>query len=293
MKKKKKKIVLFGGSGFVGKLIQDRFEQDYELINISRYSTHSDRVWDGEHLGSWIKQLEGAFAIINLAGKSVNCRYTEHNKKAIITSRVNSTKVISEALKQVANPPKVWLNASSATIYEHNEHVPQTEKLGMLGDDFSPTVCKLWEKALFEKKLPIVRTALRMALVLDKSGGVLPEFMKLAKQGLGGTQGKGDQKVSWLAAEDLLGTIKFLIENPQEGIINLAAPNPITNQQFMKFIRTKVRVNYGLRLYPWMVRLGAFFRQTEAELVLKSRYVIPERLEQTGYEFKIQKLEEL
>lgn len=292
MKSIKEKIIVFGASGFIGRLIAKDFREDFEVVLVTTSSDFKSTgckvlQWNTQIIGGWAKELEGAKAVINLAGKSVNCRYTEENKNAIVGSRVDATRLIMKAIKATVNPPKVWLNASSATIYESEFVRPQTELNGTLGADFSPTVCKKWEEAFYEHDLPhTIQVALRMALVLGKDGGVLPEFIKLAKQGIGGKQGSGKQKVSWIAHDDLLRALRFLVENPKQRPVNLCSPNPVTNEEFMTWVRSRAKVSYGLNLKLWMLKIGSWLKQTETELLLKSRFVYPEVLLESGFRFK-------
>ena len=294
-----RKIVVVGASGFIGKLLAKNFKRKFDVVLISRDPSFKVKgcksvCWDAESLGVWVNEFEGAKAIINLSGKSVNCRYTEENRKLIIGSRTSTARLVREAIKECNRPPEVWLNASSATIYEHSLKEKQTENRGVFGEDFSPMVCKRWEEALFCEDLPdTVQVALRMALVLDVSGGVLPEFMKLAKQGLGGRQGNGKQLVSWISSNDLVRSIEFLINEPQQCAINICSPNPLSNNDFMSWVRLVAGVPFGLPILPWMIRVGAYFKGTETELLLKSRFVYPEVLLQAGFEFKNEKLASL
>ena len=287
----KYRIVIIGANGFLGELLAEGFREEYQVVLITRNPLFKvkgciTQQWDATSLGAWTERLEGAKAVINLAGKSVNCRYTAENKKRIIASRVGTTHLISEAIKCCKVPPEIWFNASSSTIYEDSMHQKQTEEAGVLGDDFSPVVCKKWEEALFKDKLSqTVQIALRMALVLDRKGGVLPEFIKLAEQGIGGKQGKGKQMVSWVSGTDLLRIIRFLINEPIQGVVNVCSPNPVTNSEFMTWVRGVAKVRFGLPLTRLMVKIGAWFRGTESELLFKSRFVYPEKLLKAGFVF--------
>ncbi len=291
------KIIIAGGSGFLGKALAAHWKKE-ELIVLTRNSALLDqpeyRLWDGKNLGDWIYELENADLVINLSGKSVNCRYTEKNKAEIIASRVNSTRVICEAIERCDNPPKVWINASSATIYRHALDRPMTELKGELGEGFSVEVCKAWEKEFFSQRLFNTRQVnLRTALVFGNKGSIYPVFKSLVKQGLGGTQGLGNQFVSWIHIQDFVRAIEFIYKKDSlGGIVNISAPNPITNARFMKSLRASLKMPFGLRLFPWMIKLGTWLKGTEAELVLKSRRVVPERLLSEGFTFNFNTLEE-
>lgn len=286
------KIIIAGGSGFLGQELGNYFKaKGYEVVILTRsvktkgFMFHYVQ-WDGKSIGDWCAELDSADVLINLSGRTVNCRYNEKNKQEIYDSRLNSTRVLGLALKQCERPPKVWLNSSSATIYRSEYERANTEKEGILGEGFSVDVCKQWEEVFFKTELlKTRRVALRSSLVLGTSGSVLPAYQSLARKGLGGTQGSGEQYVSWIHIKDYLQAISFLIEHDLEGPVNVCSPNPIKNQKFMAAIRKSVGRKFGLRTYPWMAKLGAFFMGTEAELVLKSRWVVPQKLLNSGFKF--------
>lgn len=291
------RIVIAGGSGFLGKALSKHWENEEVLIltrDTKLLAKENHLYWDGKNLGDWVKALEGADLLINLSGKSVNCRYTEKNKAAIISSRVNSTKIIELAISRCDAPPKVWMNASSATIYRHALDRPMTELEGEVGTGFSVEVCKAWEKQFFSHSLFDTRkVALRTSLVFGGKGSTYPVFKNLVYQGLGGAQGLGNQFVSWIHIQDFIRAIEFIYkEKSIAGIINVCAPNPVTNANFMTAFRKSLKMPFGLRLYPWMVKFGAFLKGTEAELILKSRQVIPERLLDKGFSFHFNKVDE-
>jgi uncharacterized protein (TIGR01777 family) len=285
------KIVIAGGSGFLGKALAKHWINEDVFIlsrNKKLLSEPNYIYWDAKNLSDWVNVLENADLLINLSGKSVNCRYTEKSKTTIISSRVNATRVLDVAVSQCENPPKVWMNASSATIYRHALDRPMTELKGDIGEGFSVEVCKAWEKGFFSHSLFDTRkVALRTALVFGKEGSTYPVFKSLVYQGLGGTQGLGNQFVSWIHIQDFIRAIEFIYEKKAlAGIVNICAPNPTPNADFMKGFRKSLKMPFGLRLYPWMVKIGAFMKGTEAELILKSRRVIPERLLNEGFDFK-------
>lgn len=278
-----KKIVLAGGTGFVGQDFASRFQKlGYDVLIISRQPGHIS--W--EDRGAITQALEGAALLINLAGKSVNCRYTDENRKIIMDSRTETTHILGEALLACAHPPELWINSSTATIYRHAEDRPMTEQDGEIGSGFSVEVAKAWEKAFFEFHLPSTRqVALRIAIVLGK-GGVMEPLTNLVRFGLGGAQGTGTQQFSWIHIEDLFRMVLFLQEHHQlQGVFNASSPHPVTNRELMASLRQQMGVRVGLPSPRWMLELGAIFIRTETELVLKSRWVIPDRLEREGFTF--------
>lgn len=286
-------MIIAGGSGFLGQaLIQYFLPKNYEIVVLSRSAkeTGNDNLryvsWNAKTLDIWMTELEGADVLINLAGKSVDCRYNEQNKAEILNSRVNSTKVLGEAIQACAVPPKVWMNSSTATIYQHSLEEKMTEENGKIGDDFSMNVAKSWEATFYDCQTPkTTKIALRTSIVLGKNGGAFIPLKNLTKLGLGGTQGKGNQKVSWIHEHDFCRAVAFLLEKSEAGIYNITAPNPLPNKRFMKTIRKVMKVPVGLLQPVWLLKLGARIIKTEAELILKSRYVIPEKLLNSGFQF--------
>ena len=295
-----KKLILAGGTGFLGQAIVDRFsKQNTEIIVLTRGANRkkgntSYIQWDGKTLGDWTKKLDGADVLVNLTGKSVDCRYNEKNKAEIISSRVDATKILGEAINKTTNPPKVWLNAASATIYRHAEDRAMDEFTGGIGEGFSVEVCQIWEKTFNETNNPKTRKiAMRISMVIGKGGGVLPVMMKLVKAGLGGKMGNGKQFISWIHEEDFLNAIEHLIQDEKaSGAYNFAAPNPIPNKEFMALMRKQLNVKIGLPAMKWMLEIGAFFINTETELILKSRRVVPTKLLNEGFVFKYPTVEE-
>lgn len=278
-----KKVVLAGGTGFVGQDFAQRFKKlGYEVLIISRQPGHI--AW--EDRAGIIGALEEAEMLINLAGKSVNCRYTDENRKVILESRTRTTRILGEAVLACNHPPELWINSSTATIYRHAEDRPMTEKEGEIGSGFSVDVAKAWEQAFFEFSLPSTRQiALRIAIVLGE-GGVMVPMTNLVRFGLGGSQGAGTQQFSWIHIEDLFRMVIYLQEHPHlNGVFNASSPHPVTNRELMASLREQMGVRIGLPSPRWMLELGARFIQTETELVLKSRWVIPERLEREGFTF--------
>ncbi len=286
----KKKIVIAGGTGFIGKFLQQNFLQDGYDVHIISRSNGGTKWGDGAGI---IKELENAEMLINLAGKSVDCRYNEKNKKEIYDSRINTTHQLGEAILKCKNPPLLWINSSTATIYRHAEDRPMTEKNGEIGTGFSVNIATAWEKSFFDFTLPKTRqVALRMAIVLGKDGGVVLPIKNLVRFGLGGKNGNGNQMFSWIHIEDVFRIIMFLNENKNiEGVVNTAAPYPETNSSFMKKFRGVMNMPFGLATPVWLLKIGALVIKTEPELILKSRWVLPERLLDAGFKFKFATLD--
>ncbi|RZJ55979.1 MAG: TIGR01777 family protein, partial [Flavobacterium sp.] len=249
--------------------------------------------WNAKTFSGWENELENATVLINLAGKSVDCRYTKKNKQEILWSRIKSTKVLNEAVLNCQNPPKHWLNSSTATIYRFSLDKEMDEIDGEIGNDFSINVALSWEKAFFKTETPkTLKTALRTSIVLGKNGGALIPLKMLAKIGFGGRQGKGNQFVSWIHEEDFARAVDFIIEKEMSGKVNVVAPKPIANVDFMKKLRKAVGTPFGISLNKTLLEIGSFFIRTETELVLKSRNVIPKILLENGFEFKFGNIDE-
>jgi uncharacterized protein (TIGR01777 family) len=292
------KIVIAGGSGQVGGILARHFHQNgHTVIVLSRSRPPAPwrvAAWDGVTLGPWVPELESSDVLINLAGRSVNCRYTPANRQAILDSRVLSTEVLHRAVARLQNPPAVWLNASTATIYRHAPNRPMDEWTGEIGGEepdaparwgFSIKVAKAWEEAFFSIKTPKTRQiALRSAIAFSPDrGGAFDVFMHLVRCGLGGTNLPGDQFVSWIHDTDLVRAVDFLIERQDiEGIVNLASPHPLPNREFLGILRKAYGTRIGLPTTRWMLEIGTRLLRTESELVLKSRRVVPGRLLDAG-----------
>ncbi len=299
------KVVIPGGSGEVGAVLRRWFvERGDEVVVLSRsapsaQAAHSAcRVveWDGEHLGAWAKELDGADVCINLAGRSVDCRYTAENLREMMDSRVNSTRVIGEAIAAVDDPPEVWLQMSTATIYAHRFDAANDEATGIIGGDepdvpdywgFSVEIAKQWERTQHEASTPETRkVAMRTAMVMSPSkSSVFGMLLRMTRLGLGGPIGGGEQYVSWIHERDFCRAVQFLVENPVEGPVNLAAPQPIPQREHMRILRQQAGVSIGLPATRWMAEVGAFFLRTDVELILKSRRVVPGRLRDEGFSF--------
>jgi uncharacterized protein (TIGR01777 family) len=225
--------------------------------------------------------------VINLAGKSVDCRYNEKNQKEIVRSRIETTRLIGEAVVQCNHPPKLWINSSTATIYRHAEDRPMTEENGEIGKGFSVNVALQWEKEFFDFALSHTRQiALRMAIVLGRQGGAMQPLKRLAQLGLGGKQGKGNQMFSWIHIDDIFKIILFLMDHKElAGTFNCSSPEPVTNKVFMSSLRQVLNAKIGLPTPEWLLKIGAVLIGTETELILKSRWVVPGRLLKSGYIF--------
>ncbi len=296
------KIIIAGGTGQVGTVLARAFHATGDdVLVLSRNPQDAPwrtMGWDGRNLGIWAAELENADVVINLAGLSVNCRYGPKNRHAIIESRVLSTRVIGRAIAECAHPPKVWLQASTATIYAHRYDAPNTESTGILGGDepnapdtwrFSIVVARAWEDTFNEAITPHTRKVLlRSAIMMSPdAGGAFSIMLRLVRFGLGGAMGDGRQFVSWIHDEDFVRAVRWIIEHEQfEGFVNLAAPNPLPNRAFMRDLRRAWGIPFGLPAFSWMLEIGAFFLRTETELILKSRRVTPERLLASGFTFR-------
>lgn len=297
-------ILIAGGSGQLSTILARAFQADgHQVTVLSRKAVEKPwRVvaWDARTLGNWTIEIESADVVINLAGRSVNCRYNEQNRQEIIESRVDSTRIIGEAIARALNAPRLWLQMSTATIYAHRFDVPNDEYTGILGGSepnvpetwrFSIEVAKQWERAVDEAVTPKTRKIkMRSAMVMSPdAGGVFDTLITLVKCGLGGRADDGKQFVSWIHYEDFVRAIYWLIDNNEmEGVVNLAAPNPVTNAEFMSQLRTAQGVLFGLPATKLMLEIGAVFMNTETELILKSRRVIAKKLMDSGFEFRFE-----
>jgi uncharacterized protein (TIGR01777 family) len=301
---KTRRIILAGGSGFLGQILRKHFlKQGCEVVVLTRSpheaNGHGREVfWDGQTTGEWTRGLDGAEVLINLAGRTVDCRYHARNRRLMMDSRVDSTRVLGEAIAKCANPPRVWLNSSTATIYKHT-FGPAWDESGEIGatpeaqDAFSIEVASAWEREFNAANTPRTRkVALRTAMVFgDGANSVFPVLCRLARFGLGGRMASGKQYVSWIHETDLCRAIDWLIQRDGfQGPVNVAAPNPVTNSEMMAMIRELCGVPFGLPATAWMLEIGAFFLRTETELIIKSRRVVPGWLLSDGFEFRFPEL---
>jgi uncharacterized protein (TIGR01777 family) len=301
----KPRLVLAGGSGFLGRVLSEYFcKRGWEVVVLTRSPRNGSAevrsiLWDGETPGKWTHELEGARALINLAGVSVNCRYHHQNRKKILDSRLHSTLVLGEAIARSGNPPEVWLNSSTATIYKHT-FGPAWDESGEVGytaeakDKFSVEVARAWESTFNAVQTPATRkVVLRSAMVLGLDrNSVFPMLRRLVRLGLGGNMAGGQQFVSWIHQLDFCRSVEWLIERPDlAGTFNLAAPNPLTNFKMMRTFRTLYSRPFGLPASRWMLEIGAFFLRTETELIIKSRRVTAGRLQASGFIFHFPEME--
>ena len=305
------RIVIAGASGFIGEFLAGRYRASGATVSLIGRSG-PDAAWGD--IAAITELLDGADLLVNLAGKSVNCRYNDRNRAEILRSRVETTRELAAALAGCDSPPPLWINSSTATIYRHAEDRPMSESTGELGTGFSVGIATAWEDALLERELPGVRrVALRMAIVLGGDGALTP-LIRLARFGLGGAQldGRwfstaarraagtfhefrargGRQKFSWIHIADVLSIIEFLRDHPElDGTVNASSPNPSDNRTVMRTIRRVIRMPFGIPAPRWMLEIGTFLIRSETELVLKSRWVVPERLTAAGFQFEFPELE--
>ncbi|HYU32824.1 MAG TPA: TIGR01777 family oxidoreductase [Thermoanaerobaculia bacterium] len=296
------KIVIPGGTGQVGTLLARAFHGDgHEVVVLGRHPKPAPwRVvrWDLTDPREWAEELDGADVVINLAGRSVNCRYTQKNRNEILQSRVASVHAVGKAIQSAKRPPAVWLQASTATIYAHRYDAPNDERSGLIGGSepgapetwrFSIDVATSWERALDEEPTPGTRKLkLRSAVVMSPDrGGIFDTLLTLVRRGLGGTAGDGRQYVSWIHEVDFIRAVYWLIQREHlNGAVNLAAPDPLPNKEFMAALRRAWGTPIGLPAAKWMLEIGAIFLRTETELILKSRRVVPGRLLEDGFSFR-------
>jgi uncharacterized protein (TIGR01777 family) len=298
------KVVIAGGAGFLGRLLaRELCRRGDEVVVLSRRVSEVPGarvvVWDGRTLCAWAAEVDGADAVVNLAGRSVNCRYTAANLRQMLSSRVDSARAVGAAIARATRPPPVWLQMSTATIYAHAFGPPNDEATGRIGGDepgaprrwnASIEIARAWERALGEAPTPGTRkVALRTAMVMGpQPGGVFPHLLRLARLGLGGPIAGGRQYVSWIADRDFVRAVLFLLARDDlAGPVNLAAPNPLPQRAFMAALRKAAGVPIGLPAAAWMAEVGAFLLRTETELLFKSRRVVPGRLLEGGFRFDL------
>ena len=296
------RVVIPGGAGHLGRILAGHLHSKGNSVTVLSRSGAVEPwpvvSWNGTDLDDWARELEGADVVINLAGRSVNCRYTAGNRREILESRVRPTELIGEAISRLHQPPRLWMNASTATIYRHSLDREMDEASGELGGGernapdtwrFSIEVARHWEKAFFAAHTPRTRkVALRSAMVMSaEQGGTFDLLLRLVRFGLGGQAGLGNQYVSWVHEDDFVRALDYLIEHEEfEGPVNVASPNPVPNEEFMRTLRNVWGSRIGLPAANWMLEAGALFLRTETELILKSRRVVPGRLLKSGFEFQ-------
>jgi uncharacterized protein (TIGR01777 family) len=297
------KVVIPGGTGHLGRVLGRALAgQGHEVVVLTRRETGPEPGvrhvhWDGRSAGPWTAEIDGSDVVLNLAGRSVNCRYTRANLREMTASRVDSARVVGGAIARAARPPRVWLQMSTATIYAHRHDAPNDETTGVLGGDepdapaywaASVDIAKAWEREQRLADTPHTRqVALRTAMVMSpEPGGAFEALLRLARLGLGGPVAGGRQYVSWIHEDDLVRAIGFLAENGElSGPVNLAAPEPLPYREFMRALRAAAGVPFGLPATKWMAEIGAFVLRSDTELLLKSRRVVPGRLLEAGFAF--------
>ncbi|WP_329176205.1 TIGR01777 family oxidoreductase [Streptomyces decoyicus] len=293
------KIVIPGGTGQVGNILNRALSAaGHEVVVLTRRPVREGEVhWDGATLGPWAEVVDGSDVVINLAGRSVSCRYTPANLQEMMSSRVDSARVVGEAIAAAARPPRVWLQMSTATLYAHRFDAPHDEATGVVGGsepgvpDYwanSVEIAKAWERAQEEARTPDTRkVALRSSMVMSPDrGGVFDVLLRLARLGLGGPVAGGAQYVSWIHDRDFVRAVEFLTDRGDlTGPVNLTAPAPLPQRGFMRALRAAWGVPVGLPATKWMAGLGAFALRTDTELLLKSRRVVPGRLLEAGFTF--------
>jgi uncharacterized protein (TIGR01777 family) len=297
---KYKKIILAGGNGYLGRVLANYYkDKANEIVILSRQERDTSGnvrtvVWDGKTRSKWTAELVNADMLINLCGKNVNCRYTAKNKAEIIASRVLPTELLGMVIQDMFEPPKLWINVTSATIYRHAEDHPQDEETGEIGYGFSVDVCNAWETAFNKYDTPKTRKiTLRMGIVLGRHDSVFPRLLNLVKMGMGGQQGDGMQYVSWVHEHDVARATEWFADHPElNGIFNCTAPDAIKNAELMRVIRKAYGISFGLPAPQWLLEIGAIVIGTETELILKSRWVVPKRLLDSGFKFKYEKAED-
>jgi uncharacterized protein len=302
------RYVIPGGSGQVGTVLARALHQaGHEVIVVSRTPTSAPwttAAWDARTLGDWCRYLDGADVVVNLAGRTVNCRYTQANLEAMMRSRVDSTRVVGEAIAGAANPPRVWLQASTATIYSHRFDAANDDFTGIIGGSepdapaywkFSVDIAQAWEKAQEDAKTPRTRkVALRSAMVMSPDAdGIFDTLLTLVRRGLGGRAASGRQYISWVHETDFINAVQWLVERDDvSGPIIIASPNPLPQAEFMRILRRAAGVPIGVPATMWMLKLGAVFMRTDVELIAKSRRVVPARLLAEGFRFQVPKWED-
>jgi uncharacterized protein (TIGR01777 family) len=292
------KVILAGGSGYIGNLLAN-FYQDRakEVIVLTRGNpmikgTIRYLNWNGKDIGPWAEELNGADLLVNLTGKNVNCRYNQKNKEEILNSRLHATTALGKAIERLWQPPRVWIQSASATIYRHAEDRPMDDLTGEIGTGFSVDVCNAWEKSFWQQSTPSTRKILlRIGIVLGKSDSALPRLLRLTQFGLGGKQGNGKQYMSWIHEADVVAAIDWCYNTEAvTGTFNCTAPQPLPNGDFMKTLRNVCKVPIGIPVPAWLLVIGAWLIGTETELILKSRWVVPTKLMAAGYKFQFPEL---
>lgn len=288
-----KRVILAGGSGFVGHALAPVLVANgYQVVVLGRGAAHrKDHVeylqWDGKTPGGWASSLDAAEAVVNLTGKNINCRHTPENRREIIRSRVDSVRVLGEAIGQSATPPKVFVQTSGVGFYGDTGHQVADED-APLGIDFPAEVCRQWEGAFNALDLPKTRKIiLRLAVVLGREGGALPLLEKLTRWFLGGAVGDGRQFLSWVHIADAVRMFVSAIEQEDlTGVFNATAPVPVTNREFMSELRRALHRPWSPPVPPPMARAGAWLMGSDGDLALLSSRCVPRRLLEHGFQFQ-------
>ncbi len=295
------KVILAGGSGFLGmNLARSLSEQGTQVVILSRSKPSSSEQsgswtyaqWDGETLGDWTRELDGADAIVNFSGKSIDCVPTDENKKLIISSRINPTRVLSQAIQQAKHPPKTWIQMSAVGIYGNTQ--TQCTESTPAGDGFLPEVCTKWEAAFNESCPDHVRAVIiRAGVVLGRTEGAFPKLRKIAKLGFGGRAGSGKQGMSWIHEDDINAMLLHAINSPSmQGVYNATAPNPASNKEFMAALRKAVGMPFGPPAPAFAVRIGSkLILKTNPDLALEGQFAVPERMKEERFGFEYASLE--
>ncbi|KZF09370.1 MAG: TIGR01777 family oxidoreductase [Rhodococcus sp. (in: high G+C Gram-positive bacteria)] len=282
-------VVLCGASGYIGNYLRRSYEERGIRVRTVGRGTSSDATWSDYR--SIVDVLDGIDLVVNLAGRSVSCRYNKTNADEIMSSRVQTTAMLGRALADVRHPPALWVNASTGTIYRDSRDRPMDERSGDLGSGFSVEVARAWERELFDADVSVRRVALRLSIVLGAGGGAINPIIDLARVGLGGKMGDGGQIFSWVHVSDVARAVDHLYDHAGiSGPVNVATPFPVTNEELMKEVRIALGHSHGLSTPAWLLQLGARVIRTEAELVLKSRWVSPGVLTDTGFQFAFPRL---
>ena len=296
------KIVLAGGSGYLGIALASYFmHKAKEIVILTRQVYPKNKLagvryvkWNGKEIGIWQEELNGCDLLINLTGKSVNCRYTKSNRTEILESRLNSVNVLGAAIKNCSIPPKHFIQLASSTIYRHSEDKAMTEDNGELGEGFSVNVCRQWEQAFTTLEVPTqtIKTLLRVAIVYGAKDGVFTRLRNLVTLGMGGMQGKGTQYISWIHERDFCRMVEWVFDERLDGLFNVASPQPMLNKEHMALLVEVMGAPIAVSQPEWLLEIGARLIGTETELLLKSRYVIPQRALTCGFQFSFPHLKE-
>lgn len=286
------KVILAGGSGFLGRRLQRVYAAaGYDVVVLSRDPARVTApargvAWDPSAFGPWVGELEGAAAVVNLAGKNVNCRYTLVNRTAILKSRINSVKALAEAVRRCRKPPPVWVQAGSLAIYGDTGAL-WCDETAPAGEGFAPEVCTQWEKAFFKAPLPPVRRVLlRIGFVLGNDGGALPVLARLARFFAGAPAGRGRQMISWIHAHDMDRIFLQSVTDPGlEGVFNACTAGAVSNAEFMAELRKLYHRPWMPGMPAWMVKTAAWLMGSEASLALTGRRGLPGRLMEAGFRF--------